>query len=133
MSGYTQRPDHMSDQIFIEALQLDARIGVFEHEYDTTQRVQFDLEIDLSPPGKEGYTLSNIVRYDRVVDDIRSLVTSGHIELVEMMAEKVAAIVLNYDGVARVTVRVSKLSAISEARGVGIRISRSHDLGFTRE
>lgn len=115
----------MPDQIFIEALQLDARIGVFDHEYGTTQRVQFDLEIDLRPPDEGGYTLSNIVRYDRVVDDIRALVSSGHIELVETMAEQVAAIVLNYEGVARVSVRVAKLAAISEANGVGIRISRT--------
>lgn len=119
----------MSDQIFIEALRLDACIGVFDHEYGTTQRVQLDLEIDLTSQVDAEYTLSNIVRYDRVVEDIRELISAGHIELVETMAERVADIVLGYDGVDRVSVRVSKLAAISEAKGVGIKISRPRSAG----
>jgi len=115
----------MSDQIFIEGLTLDAFIGVFDHEYDTTQRVRIDLEIDLLPlPKDEEYSTGNIVRYDYVVRDIRRLIRAGHIDLVETMAESVADIVLGYDGVDKVSVRVAKLSAISEARGVGVKIER---------
>ncbi len=115
----------MADQIFIEALTLDAFIGVFEHEYDTTQRVRIDLDIDLLPLEKETeYSTGNIVRYDLVVRDIRRLIRSGHIELVETMAESVADIVLGYEGVEKVSVRVSKLTAISEADGVGVKIVR---------
>ena len=115
----------MADQIFIEALTLDAFIGVFEHEYDTTQRVRIDLEIDLLPLAKsEEYSTANIVRYDLVVRDIRRLIRSGHIELVETMAENISDIVLSYDGVEKVAIKVSKLTAISEADGVGVKIVR---------
>ncbi len=115
----------MADQIFIEALTLDASIGVFEHEYNVTQRVRVDLDIDLLPLSDDHYNMANIVRYDLVVQDIRDLVDAGHIELVETMAEKIAAIVLAYDGVSKVSVRVSKLSAITEADGVGVKIERN--------
>ena len=115
----------MADQIFIDALTLDALIGVFDHEYETTQRVKVDLSIDLSPVEDSEYNMANIVRYDLVVQDIRDLVSAGHIELVETMAEQIAAIVLGYDGVAKVSVSVSKLSAITEADGVGVKIERS--------
>ncbi len=115
----------MADQIFIEALTLDAYIGVFEHEYERTQRVRMDLDIDISPLGsEEEYTTSNIVRYDYVVRDIRALIKAGHIDLVETLAENIAEIVLGYEGVEKVAVRVSKLSAISEADGVGVKITR---------
>lgn len=115
----------MADQIIIEALMLDAFIGVFEHEHNTTQRVRIDLIIDLAPLSGEIYSLGNIVRYDHVVEDIKQLIHAGHIELVETLAEKIAQIVLGYDGVAQVTVGVSKLSAITEAEGVGVRLVRN--------
>lgn len=115
----------MADQIFIEGLALDAFIGVFDHEYKATQRVSIDLVIDLEPLTKsDEYSTTNIVRYDFVVRDIRALIKAGHIELVETMAERIADIVLGYDGVSKVEVKVSKLSAITEAEGVGIKISR---------
>lgn len=115
----------MADQIFIEGLALDAFIGVFDHEYKATQRVSIDLVIDILPlEESEDYTTSNIVRYDFVVRDIRALIKSGHIELVETMAENIADIVLGYDGVSKVAIKVSKLSAITEADGVGIKIVR---------
>ncbi len=114
----------MKDQIFIDALTLDASIGVFEHEYTTTQRVRFDLIIELSEPEGGEYTMANIVRYDQVVQDIKDIIEAGHIELVETMAEKVADTVLSYDGVSQVEIKVSKLSAITEADGVGIKIKR---------
>ncbi len=115
----------MADQIFIEALMLDAFIGVFDHEYETTQRVRIDLEIALLPLGDDEYSMANIVRYDLVVQDIKDLISAGHIDLVETMAEKIAGIVLKYDGVEKVSVRVSKLSAITEADGVGVKIVRA--------
>lgn len=119
----------MADQIVIESLALDASIGVFEHEYNMTQRVRIDLIIDLVSLSDDAYSLGNIVRYDHVVEDIKQLISARHIELVETLAEKISDIVLKYDGVAKVHVGVSKLAAISEAEGVGVRLVREKVLG----
>lgn len=114
----------MADQIVIESLSLDASIGVFEHEHNMTQRVRIDLVIDLAPLSNEAYSLGNIVRYNHVVEDIKRLISAGHIELVETLAEQISDVVLKYDGAEKVHVGVSKLTAISEAEGVGVRLVR---------
>lgn len=115
----------MSDQIFIESLALDAFIGVFDYEYKSAQAVLIDVVIDLSPlKDMDAYSTANIVRYDFVVRDIRALINAGHIELVETMAENIADIVLSYERVTKVAVKVLKPSAIKEAAAVGVKITR---------
>lgn len=113
------------DQILIEGLIVPAFIGVFEHEYEAPQNVRFDLTIDMAPlTGDAEYDLNNIVRYDFIVADIKTHLAQGHVDLVETLAEDVAAIALAYNRAQQVTVSVVKLEAFDEAAGVGVRITR---------
>lgn len=113
------------DQILIEGLILQANIGVFEHEYEAAQAVRFDVTVDMAPlTGDAEYDLDNIVRYDFIVADIKSHLAAGHVDLVETLAEDVAAIALGYRRAVQVTVAVIKLEAFDEAAGVGVRITR---------
>lgn len=113
------------DQILIEGLVLPAFIGVFEHEYGTSQSVRFDVMVDIAPLGPEGeHQTHNIVRYDHIVADIKEILAKGHIELVETLAEDVAKACLSYDRAEQACVTVAKLSAFAEAEAVGIRITR---------
>jgi len=113
------------DQILIEGLTLPAYIGVFEHEYGVQQSVRFDVTVDIAPLGPESdHETHNIVRYDHIVADIKELLAKGHIDLVETLAEDVAATCLSYDRAEQVCVTVAKLSAFAEAEAVGVRITR---------
>jgi len=113
------------DQILIEGLVLSAFIGVFEHEYGARQDVRFDVTVDISPLGPEGeHDTHNIVRYDHIVRDIKEILAKGHIDLVETLAEDVAATCLSYDRAQQVCVTVAKLTAFEEAEAVGVRITR---------
>lgn len=113
------------DQILIEGLVLPAFIGVFDHEYGTRQSVRFDVTIDIASLGPEGeHEMHNIVRYDLIVADIKDILAKGHIDLVETLAEDVAARCLSYDRAEQVRVTVAKLSAFDEAEAVGVRITR---------
>jgi dihydroneopterin aldolase len=115
------------DQILIEGLVLSAFIGVFEHEYETRQAVRFDVTVDVSPLEHEGeHQMDNIVRYDLIVADIKEILAKGHIELVETLAEDVAAACLSYGRAEQVCVTVAKPSAFDEAEAVGVRITRRH-------
>ena len=113
------------DQILIEGLILPAFIGVFEHEYGARQDVRFDVTVDIAPLDPENeHDTHNIVRYDHIVADIKETLAKGHIDLVETLAENVAAICLCYDRAEQVCVTVAKLSAFKEADAVGVRITR---------
>jgi len=113
------------DQILIEGLVLPAFIGVFEHEYGASQSVRFDVTVDITPLGLEGeHEVHNIVRYDHIVEHIKTILAKGHVDLVETLAEDVAQACLSYDRAEQVCVTVAKLDAFADAQAVGVRITR---------
>jgi dihydroneopterin aldolase len=119
------KDDLPRDQILIEALVLSAFIGVFDHEYKSSQKLRFDITVDVSPlTAEREHDVQNIVRYDLIVADIKAILTKGHIDLVETLAEDVAKVCLSYDRAEQVCVTVAKLSAFDEAASVGVRIIR---------
>lgn len=117
--------DAPRDQILIEDLVLDASIGVFDHEYETKQALRFDVVVDIAPLGQsDDHEIDNVVRYDHIIADIKALLTRGHVDLVETLAEDIAALCLAYGRAEQVTVTVAKLEAFEEAGAVGVRITR---------
>ncbi|PHR59959.1 MAG: dihydroneopterin aldolase [Robiginitomaculum sp.] len=114
------------DQIIIEDLELMAAIGVFDHERIVRQPIIINLVLSLAPLGvKDDHQLSNVVRYDLICEQITILVNTGHIDLVETLAEDIADICLAYDRCEQVDVRVMKTQAIQNASGVGVRLMRA--------
>ena len=69
-------------------------------------------------------TLSNVVCYEALVDGIRDLADSGHVNLVETLAEMIAEQGLADSRVKKATVRVEKLDVFDDAASVGIEIER---------
>ena len=125
VSVATETADVPCDQILIEALVLQAQIGVFDFEYGQDQSVRFDLVVDIEPLAADAaHETHNIVRYDHIVADIKAILKEGHIDLVETLAERVATASLLYERARQVCVTVAKLDAIDEAKSVGVRITR---------
>lgn len=114
-----------TDQIFVEDLVLQARIGVYEHEIGTHQPVVINIELSLSPvaTGQE-YGLNNIVCYDQICQGIKAIVDRGHIGLIETLAEEIAALCLTPLRAQKVMVKISKPKAIQQAAAAGICITR---------
>jgi len=57
---------------------------------------------------------------------IKAHLAQGHVDLVETLAEDIAALCLAYDRAEQVCVAVAKLEAFEEAQAVGVRITRRH-------
>jgi dihydroneopterin aldolase len=111
------------DRIFVTDLVLDVDIGVFAHEHGVTQRVAFDVEIEIKPSRRTTIDeISNVISYDVIVDGVKALIKDRHINLVETLAEEIAAHCLSDPRAARVFVRVSKLE--KEPGAVGVEIVR---------
>jgi dihydroneopterin aldolase len=112
------------DRVFMHDLVLDVEIGVYTHEKGVTQRVRFSVDVDLVPA--ESVLDDDIARafdYDTIVNGIKTIVARGRINLVETLAEKVAAHCLAHPRAARVTVKIEKLD--KEPGAVGVEIVRS--------
>lgn len=112
--------------VFVRDLVLDARIGVYNHERGGAQRIRINLDLSVAEPNHAiGDDLREVVCYEAVINDAKAVIAEGHINLVETMAEKIAARVLTRGGTLAVRVRIEKLDVIAEAESVGIEIERS--------
>jgi dihydroneopterin aldolase len=111
------------DRIFMRDLVLDVEIGVYTNEKGVTQRVRFDVEVDLAPAGALDDDIARAFDYDNIIDGIKSIVASGHVSLVETLAERIAAHCLDHPRAASVRVRVEKLD--KEPGAVGVEIVRA--------
>ena len=110
-------------KIFIRDLELLARIGIHGHEQGMPQpvRVNVELEAEASPRADR---VEEVVDYETIADGIRNIVASGHINLAETLAERIAAQCLADKRVAKVRVRVEKLHALQGADAAGVEIER---------
>jgi dihydroneopterin aldolase len=123
-------PDQMTrptstHKVFINDLLVDMLIGVYAHEKSTPQPVRFNIEMtvaDLHAPLADNY--KNVVCYETISNHITHMAKSEHVNLVETLAEKAAAICLDNDRVSLVKVKVEKLNAIKNTTSVGVEIIR---------
>ncbi|HMM14539.1 MAG TPA: dihydroneopterin aldolase [Parvibaculum sp.] len=115
---------HSIRHVFVRDLLLDAHIGVYAHEQKTTQPIRVNVDLTVRET-VHGDKLANVVCYEEVVNSIKALVASGHLNLVETLAERIASTCLQDPRVSVARVRIEKLSAIPEAASVGVEIERA--------
>jgi dihydroneopterin aldolase len=111
-----------TDRIFVSDFVLPVQIGAYSFEHGHTQKVRFDVSADVLRVTSAPEDMRHVFSYDIIMDGIRAIVASGHVQLTETLAEQVAARVLENPRVARVTVRVQKLEL--GPGGVGVEIER---------
>ena len=111
--------------VFVRDLELNANIGVYHREKGQLQPVRINVDLTVEETdGEIGDRLENVVDYGAVVDGIKGILAGGHLNLVETLAEKVAAHCLLDKRVRVARVRIEKLKIIAEAQSVGVEIER---------
>ncbi|HEX7776906.1 MAG TPA: dihydroneopterin aldolase [Parvibaculum sp.] len=118
---------HAIRHVFVRDLLLDAHIGVYAHEQGRTQPIRVNVDLTVSEAA-HGDDLARVVNYKTVVDNIKALVDSGHLNLVETLAEHIAAQCLEDERVTVARIRIEKLAAIPNAESVGVEIERAKPL-----
>jgi len=112
--------------VLVRDLVLQASIGVYQHEQVSRQRVRINLDLGV----REGDLatiddrLARVVDYEWVIESVRAVVADGHLNLVETLAERIAAACFEDARVREVRVRVEKLDIFPDAASVGIEIER---------
>ncbi len=118
-----QRPAHRvaATKVFVRGLTLEAEVGVYPHERGRLQPLVVDVELDVAAAGFE--RLADTVNYETIAAAARELAASGHIELVEVFAERLAERCFDDPRVTRARVRVEKPQALApDAAAAGVEI-----------
>jgi dihydroneopterin aldolase len=111
--------------LFVHDLVLDAQIGVHAHEKTGVQSVRINVDLSIAESDvPHDDALVRVVCYERLVNDIKEIVSAEHINLVETLAERIAEVCFGDHRVLGARVRVEKLSIIAEAASVGVEIER---------
>ena len=113
------------DIIFLENLEVDAVIGIWDWERKIRQKVVIDLEMAADiRKAAESDSVEDTLNYKLVAKRVQAYVAESEFQLVETLAERIAGIVTDEFGVPWVKVRVCKPGAIRGAKNVGILIER---------
>lgn len=111
--------------VFVRDLELDANIGVYRREKGKLQPVRINLDLTVEETeGEVDDKLENVVDYGAVVEAIKAILAAGHLNLVETLAERIAAHCLTDKRVKVARVRIEKLEVVPEAASVGVEIER---------
>ncbi|MEM1235092.1 MAG: dihydroneopterin aldolase [Pseudomonadota bacterium] len=119
------------DRIAVRDLVLEVEIGAFQQERGVTQRLRFDVVVEVAPlPADLADDVDKILSYDRITEAIQAALSEERLNLLETLAERVAERLLWEPQAERVFVRIAKLD-----RGpgtLGVEIVRSHGRGDER-
>ncbi|GGL71269.1 dihydroneopterin aldolase [Wenxinia marina] len=107
------------DRISLRGHVAEAEIGAFEEERGRTQRLQFDVVVEVTG-AEAGDEVDAILSYDRIAEAIGHELAARRLDLLETLADNIAARLLAEPQAERVFVRVQKLDRGPGALGVEI-------------
>ncbi len=123
--------------VFLRDMILPASIGVYPHEHAAPQRIRVNVDLGVAEDGPSGTAaagmsrprvgrddLSRVVDYELVAQSVRAIVTAGHVQLVETLAERLAEACLADSRVQTARIRVEKLDVFDDLASVGVEIER---------
>lgn len=113
--------DPVLDRISLRDHIVSVEIGAFQAERDMTQRISFNIVVEVRHAAKDlGDDVDLILSYDRVTEAIDIELAAERLNLLETLAERVAERILKEPQAERVFVRIEKLDRGGGALGVEI-------------
>ena len=113
------------DIIYLNNLQVDAVIGIYDWERRTRQRLILDIEIgvDIRAAAMTD-NIEDTLNYKALAKRVIAFVGDSRFQLVETLAENVAGIILQEFNVPWCRLRLNKQGAVKGVRDVGVIIER---------
>ncbi len=105
------------DIVSVSDVIVHAHIGIHAPEQGVTQRIRVSISAGVLPR-RESYSedINSVVSYDYLIEGINTITGSGHIQLAETMAERLAEWCLRDARVMFVRTKVEKLDRLPEGR-----------------
>lgn len=102
-------PSTNTDVVTLKAMRFHARIGVLPHEAEIAQSIEVDASLWVRrEPDRNHISAKDIIDYRRVYDLVTDVVTTGHINFLEEVGERIAERALQLPLVERVRIAVRK-------------------------
>ncbi len=113
------------DTIFIRKLKVECVVGVHQWERKLPRKLLLDIELDtdIRRPAKSD-DLKHALDYHRVAEVAAVLAQASQFQLIETLAEALAAKLLDEFAASAVRISVHKPGAVAGAESVGVRIQR---------
>ncbi len=108
------------DRISLHDYVVDADIGAFQQERGHKQRMRFNVVVEVAPSGPLDDDVDRILSYDKITESIAAELAAERLNLLETLAEKIAARVLAEPRARRIFLRIEKLDVGPYALGVEI-------------
>ena len=113
------------DIVYVSELRADTVIGVYDWERRIRQTVVLDLELATdNRRAAASDQLQDTLDYAALSARVLAFIEGSEFQLIETMAEQVAAIVLAEFAVPWLRLRIAKPGAVAAARTVGVLIER---------
>lgn len=113
------------DSVYIRELRTDTVIGVYDWERDIRQTVVLDLELASDNRLAAGSDqIKDAVDYAAISTRVLAFIEASEYQLIETLAEQVAALVMREFCVPWLRLQLSKPGAVPQARDVGVQIER---------
>jgi dihydroneopterin aldolase len=113
------------DTVFINDLRIETIIGIYDWERTVKQTISLDLELGTDiRRAAETDAIEDTLNYKAVAKRLIAFVEASEYQLVETLAEKIAAIVLSEFSVPWMKLTVHKPGAVRGSRDVGVIIER---------
>jgi dihydroneopterin aldolase len=114
--------------VFVRDLVVPCSIGVHRHERAAEQRVRINLDLAVREGERPLHdSIEDVVCYEKIIAGVSTIIARGHVNLVETLAEDIAAMCLEDPRVRSARVRVEKLDILPNADSVGVEIERFSD------
>lgn len=113
------------DKVFINDLRIETIIGIYDWERKVKQTISVDLEMgtDIRTAAKTD-AIEDTLNYKAIAKRLIAFVEDSEFQLVETLAEKIAAIVQEEFNVPWLKLTLHKPGAVRGSRDVGVIIER---------
>ena len=114
------------DKVFIEALEIECVIGIYDWERTIKQPIVLDIEMAFDnriPAASDN--IEHTLDYKAVSKRLIQFVSESSFGLVETLAERCCEIILSEFNVSQVKLKLSKIGAVRGAKAVGVMIERT--------
>jgi len=121
--------DPSLDRISIRDYIKEVEIGAFQVERDLTQRVKFNVVVEVAPSSSSSSDdVDDILSYDMIIEAIDDQLNFERLNLLETLAERVSDQILSHNQAIRVFTRIEKLDRIPGSLGVEIVRDRKNSI-----
>ena len=114
------------DTVFVRAIRLDAFVGLHPWEKEVKQPIEVDVDAEVDTAVLLGTgAIKHGVDYSFAIKIVQGVVQAGHVELLEVLADRVAIALLRQTVASRVRVEIRKYRVCEgEADHVGVVVRR---------